>query len=122
MTLRPSGDVQVKNADVPWEAFDPVAYLDHNYRDLQPEDAEILHIIRDHFSDHFRNRVDGPVSGIDVGAGANLYPSLAMLPWCDEITLFEHAPANVEYLRSQIDNYHENWDKFWDTLCENEAY
>jgi hypothetical protein len=125
MTLLPSGDAQLtqqKNADVSWEAFDPEAYVDHNYRDLQPEDAEILHVIRDHFGGHFGKQGVGPVSGIDVGAGANLYPALAMLPWCDEVTLFEHSPANVKYLESQVDSYAENWDQFWTALCENEAY
>jgi hypothetical protein len=126
MTLLPSGDAQLtqlKNADVSWDAFDPEAYVDHNYRDLQQEDAEILHVIRDHFGEHFgKQGVGGPVCGIDVGAGANLYPALAMLPWCDEVTLFEHSPANVTYLRSQVDSYAENWDQFWAALCKNEAY
>jgi hypothetical protein len=126
MTLLPSGDAQLtqlENADVSWEAFDPEAYVDHNYRDLHPEDAEILHVIRDHFSGHFgKQDAVGPVHGIDVGAGANLYPALAMLPWCDEVTLFERSPANVEYLQRQVDSYAENWDKFWAILCENPAY
>ncbi|MGW0915742.1 SCO2525 family SAM-dependent methyltransferase [Streptomyces sp. NPDC002784] len=121
MTLRSSGDAQL-NADVSWAAFDPIAYVDHNYRDLQAEDAEILSIIRDHFGDHFPNRGVRPVSGIDVGAGANLYPALAMLPWCDEITLFERSSANVRYLRSQVDSYDGNWDQFWRVLCKNDAY
>ncbi len=122
MTLRPSGDIQVKNADAPWDEFDPTAYVDHNYRSLQAEDEEILHLIRDHFGGHFRKPDVGPVSGIDVGAGANLYPALAMLPWCDEITLFERSPANVDYLRSQVTSYDPNWDVFWDALREHEAY
>ena len=122
MTQRSSGDVQLKNKDVRWAAFDPIAYVDHNYRDLQAEDAEILNMIRDHFGDHFRKQGVGPVSGIDVGAGANLYPALAMLPWCDEITLFERSPANVAYLTRQVDSYDPNWDQFWDVLCESEAY
>ncbi len=121
MTFRSPGHTLL-NADVSWAAFDPIAYVDHNYRDLQAEDAEILHILRDHFGDHFGGRTAGPVSGIDVGAGANLYPALAMLPWCDEITLFERSPSNVRYLRSQVGHYDENWDQFWDVLCENEAY
>ncbi|NUP19067.1 MAG: methyltransferase [Streptomyces sp.] len=123
MTHRSSGGVQVKNADVPWdEAFDSIAYLDHNYRDLQPEDAEILQIIRDHFGGHFRKRGVGSVSGIDVGAGVNLYPALSMLPWCDEITLFEHTSSNVSYLRGQVDSYEKSWDKFWAALCRNKDY
>lgn len=110
------------NADVSWAAFDPIAYVDHNYRDLQAEDAEILSIVRDHFGDHFPKRGVRPVSGIDVGAGANLYPALAMLPWCDEITLFERSSANVRYLKSQVDSYDGNWDQFWRVLCKNDAY
>ncbi|MGX9889867.1 SCO2525 family SAM-dependent methyltransferase [Streptomyces sp. NPDC002276] len=116
------GGTQVMNADVSWEAFDSTAYVEHNYRYLQPEDAEILHIIRDHFGGHFWNQDFGPVSGIDVGAGANLYPALALMPWCDEVTLVERSPANVKYLRGQLDNYRPNWDQFWNVLGEHEAY
>ncbi|MFG2373480.1 SCO2525 family SAM-dependent methyltransferase [Streptomyces sp. NPDC048504] len=122
MTLRSSGAAQVKNSEVAWGEFDPIAYVDHNYRDLQAEDAEILHIVRDHFAGHFRNQGVGPVSGIDVGAGANLYPALSMMPWCDEVTLFERSSANVRYLKRQLDSYDPNWDQFWDVLCENEEY
>lgn len=114
--------VGLKNADVSWAAFDPIAWVDHNYRDVQQEDAEILHTVRDHFNDHFRNQCVGPVAGIDVGAGANLYPALSMLPWCDEITLFEYSFANVEYLKRQVSCYDRNWDTFWNALCEREAY
>lgn len=112
----------MKNAEVAWSAFDSIAYVDHNYRDLQAEDAEILTIVRDHFAGHFRNQGVGPVYGIDVGAGANLYPALSMLPWCDEITLFERSPSNVAYLESQVGSYAENWDQFWEALRGNEDY
>ncbi|MFR9799595.1 SCO2525 family SAM-dependent methyltransferase [Streptomyces sp. MS06] len=122
MALRAPADARVKNADVPWGAFDPIAYVDHNYRKLQDEDAEILRTVRDHFAGHFRNPADGPILGIDVGAGANLYPALSMLPWCDEITLFERSPANVGYLRGQIGSYDRHWDQFWDALRANDAY
>lgn len=105
-----------------WAEFDPIAYVDHNYRDMQAEDAEILCIVRDHFADHFRRYPATPVSGIDVGAGANLYPALAMLPWCEEITLLEYSSANVRYLESQVAAYDANWDQFWDVLREHEAY
>jgi hypothetical protein len=122
MTVRSPGGNQVKNADVAWDAFDPIAYVDHNYRDLQAEDAEILPILRDHFGGHFQKQDAGPVSGIDVGSGANLYPALSMMPWCDDVTLFEHSPTNVEYLESQLDCYDGNWDQFWGVLCKNETY
>ncbi|MEU9730409.1 SCO2525 family SAM-dependent methyltransferase [Streptomyces sp. NPDC048002] len=110
------------NADVSWAAFDPIAYIDHNYLYLQAGDAEILSLIRDHFSGHCPRDRGRSIAGIDVGAGANLYPALAMLPWCDEIALFERSPANVRYLKSQVKSYADNWDQFWRVLCKNEAY
>jgi hypothetical protein len=113
------------NADVSWDSFDPAAYVDHNYRYLRSDDEEIVQIIRDHFGDHFRREPVRPgqvISGIDVGAGANLYPALAMLPWCDLITLYEHSAANVGYLRGQLAHYDEHWDAFWQVLCKEPAY
>ncbi|KOU60242.1 methyltransferase [Streptomyces sp. MMG1533] len=121
MTPGSSGDAQL-NADFAWAAFDPIAYVHHNYLVMQAEDEEILRIVREHFGDHFQGRAGGPVSGVDVGAGANLYPALTMLPWCDEITLFERSPANVEYLVSQAKGSDANWDQFWHVLCEDGAY
>ncbi|MFH9987064.1 SCO2525 family SAM-dependent methyltransferase [Streptomyces luteogriseus] len=121
MTSRSSRDAP-KNADVSWGAFNPAAYIDHNYRNLHAEDAEILRIVGDHFADHFREHSHGPVSGIDVGAGPNLYPALAMLPWCQKITLLDHSPANVSHLESQLASYDPTWDQFWEALCEHEAY
>ncbi|MXM62044.1 methyltransferase [Streptomyces sp. HUCO-GS316] len=110
------------NADAPWDAFDPQAYFSHNYQTMMPVDAEIIALVRTHFSDHFRRSPDRPARAIDVGSGANLYPALAMLPWCEEITLLERAQQNVEYLRKQWESYDPSWDDFWRLLCQDEAY
>ncbi|MFE2421152.1 SCO2525 family SAM-dependent methyltransferase [Streptomyces hokutonensis] len=110
------------NADVPWDEFNPVDYISHNYRSVLPADAKIIAIVRDHFSDHFRRFPGRRIRGIDVGAGANLYPALAMLPWCDEITLLDRSSRNVEYLLGQSDGYDANWDAFWRELCQNDGY
>ncbi|WKX08556.1 SCO2525 family SAM-dependent methyltransferase [Streptomyces sp. NL15-2K] len=110
------------NAEAPWDAFDPHAYIDHNYRYLLDADAEIVQLVGRHFSDHFRGNSHRPVLGIDVGAGANLYPALTMLPWCSEITLLERSPKNVEYLKEQKPNFHPEWDRFWKLLCEQPEY
>jgi len=113
------------NDEAPWKDFDPRAYVDQNYRDLLYADAEILSYVRDHFSNHFReHRSHGerPVLGIDIGAGANLYPALSMLPWCREITLLERAPKNVDYLRAQQPHFDPEWDSFWKVLREDPAY
>lgn len=110
------------NAEVAWDAFDPAAYIDHNYRLLRMDDEQILKIVRDHFSDHFKGQPERPARGIDVGAGANLYPALSMLPWCGEITLFERSAANADYLLGQRISYDQHWDQFWDVLCEDDSY
>ncbi|MFF5185071.1 SCO2525 family SAM-dependent methyltransferase [Streptomyces sp. NPDC000345] len=109
------------NADVRWDDFDPEAYIGRNYIRMQAVDKEIISRVRDHFSDHFRGHGRVP-SGIDVGAGPNLYPALTMLPWCDRITLLEWSARNLEYLRGQCADYAQNWDQFWDVLCEDKAY
>ncbi|MFJ2651179.1 SCO2525 family SAM-dependent methyltransferase [Streptomyces sp. NPDC087420] len=141
------------NAEASWDLFDSAAYVDHNYRFLRSDDAQILHLVRDHFSDYFRSfreksggpvlgtggpvlgtgdpvlgtgdpvlGTGDPVLGIDVGAGANLYPALSMLPWCDTITLFERSAANIAYLEGQRPHYDTHWDEFWDVLRGRDAY
>lgn len=113
------------NSEAPWDAFDPAAYVDHNYGSLRSDDAKIIEIVRAHFADHFRRTRDGGgqrLRGIDVGAGANLYPALSMLPWCDEITLFETSASNVAYLNGQCASYDPHWDQFWAALCEQDVY
>ncbi|MGW2909406.1 SCO2525 family SAM-dependent methyltransferase [Streptomyces asoensis] len=121
MTSVPPAADQELNDDVLWDAFDPRVYISHNYLEMQAVDEEILSHVRDHFSDHFRGgrRV---ASGIDVGAGPNLYPALAMLPWCDRITLLERSARNLDYLRGQCPDYAPHWDQFWNVLCKDEAY
>ncbi|MFI6033190.1 SCO2525 family SAM-dependent methyltransferase [Streptomyces sp. NPDC051315] len=117
-----SPTADVKNADVPWDAFDPDEYIKRNYLAIQAVDRRILSRVRDHFSDHFGDGGDRVASGIDVGAGPNLYPALAMLPWCDEVTLLERSTSNITYLGGQLSGYDANWDQFWDVLREKPAY
>ncbi|WP_432117508.1 SCO2525 family SAM-dependent methyltransferase [Streptomyces sp. bgisy032] len=110
------------NADVPWDRFDSRAYFEHNYRSVSDADAEIVSMIRDHFADHFSRNPDGPAQGIDVGAGANLYPALAMLPWCDTITLLDRSRNNYRFLARQRTAYDPSWDQFWEILGRDPAY
>ncbi|MEV6176116.1 SCO2525 family SAM-dependent methyltransferase [Streptomyces sp. NPDC052015] len=117
-----SPTADVKNADVPWDAFDPDEYIKRNYIEIQPVDREILSRVRDHFRDHFQGRAGRVAAGIDVGAGPNLYPALAMLPWCDRVTLLERSARNLDYLDSQLAGYDANWDQFWDVLREQPEY
>ncbi|MEV0277052.1 SCO2525 family SAM-dependent methyltransferase [Streptomyces sp. NPDC050610] len=122
MDLTSEGDTLCLNRDAPWDSFDSQSYTQHNYSALRPDDEEIINVVRDYFSDHFRTNPEWPVSGIDVGAGANLYPALSLLPWCDEITLYERSAQNVDWLRNQIPRYGDSWDPFWQVLCKEEEY
>jgi hypothetical protein len=111
---RPAG-----NADFPWDEFDSVAYVDHNYKIMRQDDREILARVRDHFIATVGE--DRAVGG-DVGAGPNLYPALAMVPWCDSLELAEFSGRNCEWLGRETQSYGRNWDAFWDLLSERPAY
>ena len=109
------------NDDVDWDQFDSHEYISRNYLAVHHDDEEIILAVRDHFVDHFEGNPGRVPSGIDVGAGPNLYPAFTMLPWCERITLFERSSENLAYLRRQKDSYAPNWDAFWGVLCEGEG-
>ncbi|MGH8628264.1 MAG: SCO2525 family SAM-dependent methyltransferase [Gammaproteobacteria bacterium] len=110
------------NSDFPWGDFDSSWYYDHNYKVLRDDDRQIVEVVRDFFatldlSSHGRYR-----NGIDVGSGANLYPTLTMLPLCDEITLYEYSASNVSWLQREIWSYSSSWDAFWEILVKEPLY
>ncbi|MFF8091967.1 SCO2525 family SAM-dependent methyltransferase [Streptomyces sp. NPDC016675] len=113
-----------RNADAPWSKFDPEVYVDNNYRTPLEVDRQIVRLMREHFGRCFSRGVPDSVRGVDVGAGANLYPALSMLPWCEKILLLEFARPNVEYLERQVSSggFDTAWDAFWDVLSEAPAY
>jgi hypothetical protein len=108
---RPAG-----NDDQPWNDFDPVSYHAVNYRELHANDRRILGLIADFFAGA-RTRRDGRL-GLDVGTGTNLYPTLAMMPSCDGLTLVERGGRNLGWLKSQVGHYAESWDPYWETLVD----
>jgi NNMT/PNMT/TEMT family protein len=104
-----------------WDRFDPEWYVSHNYQRLRDDDHQLLNWVREFFGSELR--ADRPVErGVDVGSGANLYPALAMLPYCHEIDLREHGAQNVRWLRDQISDYEPLWDKYWDSLASGTDY
>jgi hypothetical protein len=113
-----------RNDVQPWDEFDSGWYLAHNYQDLRLDDREIIERVANFFVHSPRGR--GGVStagrsGVDVGSGANLYPALAMLPFCRRITMVERARSNVAWLTEAIGGYASNWDPFWDALVNAQA-
>jgi NNMT/PNMT/TEMT family len=109
----------VNNADFPWDEFDSGEYLRHNYEDLHPADSTILELVRDFFA---ATIADEDREGADVGTGTNLYPALAMLPYCRRITLVEHSARNRSWLAEEINNHGASWDQFWDILRRHRRY
>jgi len=111
---------QSGNADYPWDDFDPQWYVEHNYRELRGDDRRIVQLVRDFFTS-----VAGPGEpferGIDVGSGANLYPALAMLPFCRHLTLWERGASNVRWLGTEVRGFSSMWDAYWEVLANRAA-
>jgi hypothetical protein len=103
------------NEDFPWDLFDSDAYFEHNYSKLRGDDEQIIDIVADFFQ---RNEIPRRLRprAIDVGAGANLYPALTMLPFAAELHLVERAFTNREWLGTEILGPHPSWWQFWDRV------
>jgi len=114
------GRRQGDNAYYPWNEFDSVRYFQHNYSALRQEDLQILEMIRDFFVK--ADRPTGAAQGLDVGSGTNLYPAMAMLPFCAALTLWEHSESNADWLRREIRDYSASWDPFWMRLALSPPY
>ncbi|MET0491779.1 MAG: SCO2525 family SAM-dependent methyltransferase [Actinoplanes sp.] len=120
-TVPPQVDSRVngRNADFDWDSFDSEAYFAHNYSELRPEDRRIIEIMAGHFN-RIRPRVRN-AEAIDVGAGANLYPALAMLPFAGTVTLYERARSNVRWLEQERRSPQDSWSRFWSAMSEGNA-
>lgn len=119
--------VQPGNADYPWDKFDPVDYLAHNYATMRDDDRQVLEFVRDFFARMSPALTGRPgLRGIDVGTGPNLYPALAMLPFCTELTLYEYSRSNVDWLTNEHagswPSWQPVWADFWQVLCEEPIY
>jgi hypothetical protein len=106
------------NADVNWESFAIAQYKEVNYAKLGEDDQQILELTRDFFAN--AGFVGG--SGLDVGCGPNLYPSMAQLPFCHDITLIDYCHGNVGWMSGQIECPDSSWDPFWAVLQANASY
>ena len=113
---------RISNGDVDWDRFDSALYFDHNYGHLRRDDEQIINLVADYFQS--RKRRDGwRDKAIDVGTGANLYPALTMLPFTSEVTLYERAASNCDWLRGQTSRPSESWWQFWSHIAVGrEAY
>jgi hypothetical protein len=112
------------NAQFDWhQSFDSKTYVRQNYLELRGDDREILTVMSEFFAEEMSQRrrqrevAQAGGRGIDVGSGANLYPALSMLPYCETVTCWEPGQRNCDWLRQQIrEGYSEVWDQYWAVL------
>lgn len=109
----------ITNEEYDWDEFDSDVYFERNYRQLRQDDREIMRIVRDFFRD--AGIVSG-ARGVDVGSGTNLYPALAMLPFCAELDLCEYSASNVKWLQREVHYPGPNWLDFWAVYAQREPY
>jgi hypothetical protein len=113
----------VHNDAVAWSDFDADEYWHINYSSVLPEDAQIIQC-----ASKFLIEACGPAShskrAVDVGAGANLYPALLMLPWAEHIVFTEYASPNINWLTENLaDRPGEwQWQPFWDLVADRTGY
>ena len=105
-----------RNADFDWDAFDSTAYFAHNYGSLRDDDKQIIDIVADFFQ--AREIAKLRPRAIDVGTGANLYPALTLLPFAAELTLYERAFTNREWLTAQLAHPSPSWSSFWSHISD----
>lgn len=105
------------NEEYDWDLFRSQLYFEHNYAEMRKDDARMLAIVRDWFAKAVPDHAAVLLDGIDVGSGANLYPALALLPYCDSVTLYEYSRENVGWLESAIKDLPESWLPFCDVLA-----
>jgi hypothetical protein len=112
---RPQLSADAGNAQFRWDDFAAQEYSEHNYGALRADDAEILGIVNAWFAKELAGR-EGTRIGLDAGAGPNLYPALAMLPYCRSVTLRDYSSANVTWLKEQVVDLPGQWAQYWDLV------
>jgi len=115
-------DRPVYNRDCRWDRFNPEWYFHHNYDSVRQDDRQLLLWLREEFVHRLRLRGSFR-NGIDIGPGANLYPAMALAPFCRTITLQDCAQPNVEWLRREIQKrFRSSWYEFWEVLATEADY
>jgi hypothetical protein len=108
----------MRNDAAAWSDFDAEEYWKLNYSSILPEDAEIIR-----YASKFLIEACGMRSpykrAVDVGAGANLYPGLLMLPWAEHIVFTEYASPNIHWLSENLPDAPDEWrwQPFWDLMA-----
>lgn len=114
------------NDEVEWDDFTPDDYWEHNYRSLREDDRSIIDLVASFLSKHFADLQPRDLRGLDVGSGTNLYPALAMLPWCSIVQLADYSERNVSWLKQHVFDSESmedwSWRPFWEQFTQHDGY
>jgi hypothetical protein len=113
----------MRNDAAAWSDLDADEYWKFNYKSVLPEDAKIIEC-----ASKFMIEACGMRSpfkrAVDVGAGANLYPALLMLPWAGHIVFTEYAEPSIDWFRKNLADAPGAWpwQPFWDLVADRPGY
>jgi NNMT/PNMT/TEMT family len=107
------------NADCFWNEFDAELYFKHNYSSLRDDDRQIVEILRDFFRS---GDIPDGAHGVDIGTGTNLYPTLAMLPFCHRVTMLDYSAASIKWLHDEMRRWSPSWHQVWQVLAKEAPY
>lgn len=110
-----SHDGKNRNADYEWDKFDPEAYFHHYYGDPHPDDDRVTAAAALALRS---GAPQGRLDIVDVGTGPNLIPFLAGLPRARTLTAWEYSPANIDWLRGELERptLRPQWAHFWNVV------
>lgn len=103
----------MKNTSIPWDKFDPLLYIENNYKELHDEDRMILYILSTVY-----HQLPMQSLAVEIGVGPNLYPIMAMLPAVKKVDAIDLNPANIQYLKKQLKKPDRFWLQYWKLLHE----
>jgi NNMT/PNMT/TEMT family len=103
-----------RNDEYDWSQFDSESYFQHYYGEPHPDDDQVIALTVEAFKR--APPTDALLSIVDVGAGPNLIPSFAALPRAKDITAWEFAQPNIDWLARERDaaELRPQWRHFWD--------
>jgi len=101
------------NADYQWAAFDSEAYFQHYYGEAHPDDDRVIRCAVEAIKR--APPLGAALDIIDVGTGPNLIPFFCALPRAGQLTAWEYATSNVDWLKAELrrKEMRPQWQHFW---------
>jgi len=86
-----------------WQDYDPVQYVEKNYRKMNSQDLVVLANLMDWYK---KNKGQ---YHLEIGCGPNMYPLLAAIPFFEKIYAADISGKNLNYVTDQLDKLSPIW-------------